>query len=73
MPKAETSGGNLDSLSPPHFTTAGLSCQTASLFLGSSEKHPVIETSKGRRQGTGGGESKGPGKITCYCLHPCYL
>lgn len=48
--KADTSGGELDSLASPHITTAGDLCQTASLFLCMSEKHPVVEKSEGEER-----------------------
>lgn len=72
-PNAESGKGELDSLATPHTTTAGVWCQTASLFLCVSKKHPAIEKSEGRREGTGGGETKGPEKITCCSFLPRYL
>lgn len=58
----------IHSLASPHTTTAGLSCQTASLLFCVSEKHPVAETSTGWRDGT-----EGPEMIICCSLLPCYL
>lgn len=52
------SRGELASLASPHTSTAGDSCQTASLLLRMPEKHPVIKTSEGRREGTGGGKNQ---------------